>query len=201
MNANDLVGLIKDLQTDQKAFSLGTIDPNYDGGVNGSGLPKVIFDGEDTPSLKGYPFVSGYQPMANERVLLANVGGSHVIFGRAISNPEVGCWHDITLPSGWTNFGGGYHPAQYMKTSYNTLKIRGLVKPVSTFSIGTIFTLPSGFRPKLATITNSVYKKSDSTIQLWQMTIGADGNVSSSSFTGITSGMLWLNLDAEVDLK
>lgn len=56
---------------------LGKIDPAYS-----SGSPKVIFDGETVVSGKGYPRLSSYAPVANDRVLLIPVGTSYVIAGK-----------------------------------------------------------------------------------------------------------------------
>lgn len=78
MKASEFVALISQLNTSEKAFSLGKIDPAY----NGSGRPKVIFDGSTTVSSKAYPYLSSYTPQANDRVLLANIGGTHVILGK-----------------------------------------------------------------------------------------------------------------------
>lgn len=58
------------------SFTLGKIDPAYI-----SGNPKILFDGDAVVSDKRYPHLSSYNPTRNERVLLANVGGSHVVLG------------------------------------------------------------------------------------------------------------------------
>ena len=81
MKANEFVTLISSLNSkekQEKPFSLGIIDPAY----SGSGRPKVIFDGSATVSSKTYPYLSSYTPRANDRVILANVGGTHVILGK-----------------------------------------------------------------------------------------------------------------------
>lgn len=80
MNANEFVALISSLNTKEKPFTLGKIDPAY----SGSGRPKVIFDGSTTVSSKTYPYLSSYTPQANDRVILANVGGTHVILGKIV---------------------------------------------------------------------------------------------------------------------
>jgi hypothetical protein len=197
MNAQEFVRLMGQLNKTGQPYSLGTIDPNYT-----SGLPKVIFDGESTPSLKAYTYASGYTPRANDRVIIANVGGSHVILGGVVNDALINKWQNITLPSGWSNFGSGYSNAQFMKTSYNTVKLRGLVKPPSSFTSGLIFTLPVGYRPKSADIYSALMKRSDSSVGVWQCTVGSDGAVTSGSFTGLTSGMLWMSLaGVEIDLS
>ncbi|KJE26979.1 hypothetical protein LG52_12 [Geobacillus kaustophilus] len=80
MKADEFVTLISSLnakESKDKPFSLGVIDPAYS-----SGRPKVIFDGSTTVSSKTYPYLSSYTPRANDRVILANVGGTHVILGK-----------------------------------------------------------------------------------------------------------------------
>jgi hypothetical protein len=57
-------------------FSLGRIDPRYSGGN-----PKIVFDGETKASQKRYPYLSSYQPVGNDRVLLANIAGTHLVVG------------------------------------------------------------------------------------------------------------------------
>ncbi len=44
-----------------------TIDSNYS-----SGRPKVQFDGEQSVTLKGYPYLSSYSPIAGDRVQIIN---------------------------------------------------------------------------------------------------------------------------------
>jgi hypothetical protein len=79
ITADELVVLIKQLSTNEKAFSLGVIQSDYS-----SGRPKVKFDGDTTASSKQYPYLSSYTPASNDRVLLANIGGSHVIIGKIV---------------------------------------------------------------------------------------------------------------------
>lgn len=59
-----------------KAYTLGTIDPDYNGGK-----PKVIFNGEDQVSQKRYSHLTSYQPRGGDRVIMANIGKTHVILG------------------------------------------------------------------------------------------------------------------------
>ncbi len=58
-------------------YKLGKIDSNYT-----SGRPKIIFDGEDVASLKGYNYISSYTPKAGDRVLLQKVAGTYIILGK-----------------------------------------------------------------------------------------------------------------------
>lgn len=77
MNAEEFVSLIAKLNTQEKPFSLGTIDSNYS-----SGKPRIQFDGESSPSGKGYPYLSSYSPTGGDRVLIANIAGTHVVLGK-----------------------------------------------------------------------------------------------------------------------
>ncbi len=79
LNADELVILLQQLNKDEKAFSLGVIQSGYS-----SGRPKVKFDGDTSNSSKQYPYLSSYTPASNDRVILANIGGSHVILGKII---------------------------------------------------------------------------------------------------------------------
>jgi hypothetical protein len=80
MNSNDLVSLIEELigRKIVSSYSLGKIDPAYDG----VGYPRVVFDGSETASLKRYPHLSSYQPQPNDRIIMANISKTHVIFGK-----------------------------------------------------------------------------------------------------------------------
>ena len=60
-------------------FKMGTIDPAYN-----TGRPKIIFDGESTPSVKQYPYLSTCTPVKNNRVLLIKVAGVYVVLGRIV---------------------------------------------------------------------------------------------------------------------
>lgn len=60
-------------------FKQGRIDPGYAGG-----RPSILFEGEETPSGKQYPYLSSYTPTANDIVILARVAGSYVVLGKKI---------------------------------------------------------------------------------------------------------------------
>lgn len=79
MNAQDFVALISTLNKNTAQLSLGKIDPAY-----ATGRPKIVFDGDTSASGKAYPYLSSYTPSANDRVLIANVGGSHVVLGKIL---------------------------------------------------------------------------------------------------------------------
>jgi hypothetical protein len=76
MKADEFVELIAKLNTNEKAFSLGTID-----GVSG-GKARIKFDGENVTSSKYYSRLTSYSPVSGHRVLVANIAGSHVILGQ-----------------------------------------------------------------------------------------------------------------------
>ncbi len=59
---------------------LAKIDPAYT-----AGLPRVTFEGEDTLSVKGYPYASNYEPTAADRVLLVPVGTTYMIMCAVIA--------------------------------------------------------------------------------------------------------------------
>lgn len=60
---------------EDKLIRFAKVDPNYT-----SGRPSLIFDGESTPTVKKYPYLGGYTPVANDRVQV--IGG--VIQGNII---------------------------------------------------------------------------------------------------------------------
>lgn len=74
---NELLKIL--VPEDKRNYKLGTIDSAYS-----SGRPKIIFDGETVASTKQYPYLGSYTPMASDRVLLLEVGGSYVILGKII---------------------------------------------------------------------------------------------------------------------
>jgi hypothetical protein len=61
-------------------FKLGIIDPNY----TGTGRPPIVFEGEDEASVKAYPYLSSYTPVAGDIVLLARVGNTYVVLGKRV---------------------------------------------------------------------------------------------------------------------
>lgn len=56
---------------------LGTVKSN----TSGSGV-TVQIDGESSATTKKYTYLSSYTPAVNDRVLIAEVGGSYVILGK-----------------------------------------------------------------------------------------------------------------------
>lgn len=71
--------LIKSFTNEAQPFSLGTVASNHT-----SGRPQIVFDGDSSPSTKRYPYLSSYTPTANDRVLLVNIGGSHIVIGKIV---------------------------------------------------------------------------------------------------------------------
>lgn len=65
-------------QSANRPILLGTVDAAYAGPPN---LPRITFDGESTLSGKTYPFVGTYTPIPGDRVALAPVGTTYLIFG------------------------------------------------------------------------------------------------------------------------
>jgi hypothetical protein len=65
---------------EQKWIGFGNIDPSYV-----SGLPAVIWDGEFSVSIKKYPYISPYVPVAGDRVELLRSGATWVIQGKVIN--------------------------------------------------------------------------------------------------------------------
>lgn len=76
MRPQEFVNLVESLvdRKIKKPYKLGRIDPSYS-----SGLPRILFDGETQVSTKRYSYASNYTPIANQRVLLASVGGTYIV--------------------------------------------------------------------------------------------------------------------------
>jgi hypothetical protein len=75
ITANDFIDIMK--QEQGKSFCMGRVDNNHL-----EGRPRIIFDGESSPSAKRYPYLSSYVPKANDRVLLASISGTYVVLGK-----------------------------------------------------------------------------------------------------------------------
>lgn len=59
----------------QVNLRFGYIDSTYV-----SGRPKVKFDGQDAPGVKTYPYLSSYNPTANDRVMIIQ----NVVVGKIV---------------------------------------------------------------------------------------------------------------------
>jgi hypothetical protein len=60
----------------EKLVRYAKVDHYYE-----SGLPRLVFDGEEEVSIKSYPYLSSYTPYPNDRVMLVK----NVIIGKVIS--------------------------------------------------------------------------------------------------------------------
>jgi len=78
INTQSFVEIVEEMIREkvEVPFSLGKIDPFYSGGN-----PRILFDGEASVSMKRYPYLSTYQPISNDRVLLINIANTHLIVG------------------------------------------------------------------------------------------------------------------------
>lgn len=157
INSDGLVNKIKEIVhsvlAKQQSDKLGRIAPDYT-----SGLPNIIFDGEEEPGGKGYPFLSSYTPKAGDRVYLKAVKGSYIILGK-IGRYEDGQEPIVTLPpnptpvaptfiNGWSNYYNGSNTLKYYKNAVNQLVIRGIIKNEDPASLSVIFVLPASHWPK-----------------------------------------------------
>ena len=74
MKANDFVQMFGNNEPQQNInLRFAKVAPNYI-----SGRPSLIFDGETTPTVKTYLFLSSYQPKPDERVMVLN----NIILGK-----------------------------------------------------------------------------------------------------------------------
>jgi hypothetical protein len=60
----------------EKLIRYAKIDHFYE-----SGLPRLVFDGEEEVSVKSYPYLASYTPYPDDRVMLVK----NVIIGKVIS--------------------------------------------------------------------------------------------------------------------
>jgi hypothetical protein len=112
------------------------------------GRPQVLLDGDDVPSGKRYPHLTSYIPTIGDRVLLSrDSGGTWIVIGKLAESSTPAVWVAPTLENGWSNFGGAWVPAGYMKDSNGIVHLRGLLRPGTMVAGTPIFTLPTGFRP------------------------------------------------------
>lgn len=65
MNANEFVKMFGGNDSKQTKIRYAKIDPNYT-----SGRPSLVFDGETIASSKHYPYLSSYEPVPNDRVMI-----------------------------------------------------------------------------------------------------------------------------------
>lgn len=79
MRAEDFLKIVRNQGRDSPVFLLGKIPSGYT-----TGRPTIQFDGESTASIRTYPYLGSYAPVANDRVMLAAVGHGAVILGKII---------------------------------------------------------------------------------------------------------------------
>jgi len=72
-------GMIREAMKSLVAFKLAKIPDDYV-----EGKPQLIFDGEDSPTVKRYSYLASYSPAAGDPVLVALVGTSGVVLGKVI---------------------------------------------------------------------------------------------------------------------
>lgn len=79
LSSEEFINLLEKMidKKTSKPFKLGKVDPAYS-----TGLPKIVFDGETTASLKGYTHLSSYKPVANDRIIMAYISNTYVILGK-----------------------------------------------------------------------------------------------------------------------
>lgn len=126
---------------------LGTVDPYYT-----SGTARVLFDGENVLSSRGYSWVSSYTPKAGERVYLVPVGQTYLIGGSLMSSVPYSRYNDLQLLSGYSNYSATFHNPSFTKTESGLVKLAGMVSNTNTGTLGNydiIATLPEGFRPSV----------------------------------------------------
>lgn len=61
----------------QATFKIGTVTALFE-----NGYPQITFDGEGSASQKQYSRLSSYDPVVNDRVLLASISGTYVVLGK-----------------------------------------------------------------------------------------------------------------------
>jgi hypothetical protein len=54
-------------KTIETVVRFGYVDPSYT-----TGRPRIIFDIDDSSTIKEYPYLAGYTPAANDRVIVLN---------------------------------------------------------------------------------------------------------------------------------
>lgn len=87
-STQELLSLVRIEEPASRDVRLGTI-------TSTSGTrPNVRFDGENTASSKGYPFIASYVPTVGDRVLLVRVGSTFTILGVLSDGSPAGHNHD-----------------------------------------------------------------------------------------------------------
>ncbi|AGE61021.1 hypothetical protein FINN_28 [Bacillus phage Finn] len=190
MNSQEFVSIVNEL-IDKKqkkgAYKIGKIPDNHT-----SGDPKILFDGEQTPSGKTYKCLSSYHPIAGDRVLLARVSNTYVILGGLNSGKP----KEINFINGWDHYGSPssqWGRGQYIRESDGTVRLEGLIKGENT---GVIANLPKECRPKKSQLlTGSIPHTfaTTGTPALARLQVDANGDL---RVVNKPSGALaWISLD------
>lgn len=75
ITTDELVEMMESEQ--QSPFKLGTVVALFE-----NGTAKIQFDGEEEASEKEYAYLANYSPKEGDRVLLASVAGTYIIFDK-----------------------------------------------------------------------------------------------------------------------
>lgn len=67
ITVNEFLDLTEDKNKKSINVKFATISSNYV-----SGRPTVVLDGSTSETIKKYPYLSRYQPKANDRVMIIN---------------------------------------------------------------------------------------------------------------------------------
>ncbi len=87
---------------------------------------------------------SGLSLPAGARVMLVFVP-PHGVFASGLIGTMATSWVPVTYANGWTDFGGGYRGAEYMRDAFGIVHFRGAVAAGGASTINVA--LPVGFRP------------------------------------------------------
>lgn len=170
---------------------------------------SVVFTWPTVPGATGYSFKynstggdcnsgSWTTAFSNQNTTTYTATGAHnsVIYGCATAANSAGTsgwsnmaftsiplWASPVLQNNWSDYGNGYAPAAYTKTSSGLVVLKGMVKSGS----GTIFTLPTGYRP--ATSEYIMFENSSN------QTMGRVDVTSSGSVAISVGSNAWYSLD------
>lgn len=97
-------------------------------------------------------------------------------------------WTAATLQNSWVDFGAPYAGASYTKDAEGWVHLRGLIASGTT---GTIFALPSGYRPTTQLLIGT-WGHNGSAIVPQRLTITTAGNVNQDPSGAVNS---WLTLE------
>lgn len=129
--------------------------------------PFVTFDEDVTETASALPVIGSYVPALGDRVFMQRINGKWVIIGPvgtgAAAAPDT--WHALTLAAGWTNLGGLYLPARYIKLA-GVVYVQGTVQKLSPAASETIVAaggIPAGCRPSNNVMAGGMYSNGTGT--------------------------------------